>query len=328
MIANLPLIPGSTIAGTYRINSPEYRIAKNGNEYLRLYLEDRSGKIEAHVWYERYQATLDCFVPHNKVLIEARLRCFGDRRIVDISSAIQNDEVQNPIDLIPASLGVSSELLNRLQKILAGIELLPLTRFLQNVLAQDRFLFPFCTVKASRRHHHSYPGGLLRHSVECAETVSQMSCIGVQERALGTVAALLHDCAKTVTMANNGLARKKHTLLNHDLLTLEVLSPYLHQLDQEWEDGGLALRYLLTWNKGSFKPKVPAMAVAEAVAVADRISCGIERSEHVFTRVPGNQSIVFENGVKYCRPAYAEDAEQYEIHNEGDFGPAFQEVGF
>lgn len=328
MIANLPLIAGSTITGTYRINSPEYRIAKNGNEYLRLYLEDRSGKIEAHVWYERYQGKLDCFVPQSKVSIRARLRCFGDRKIVDISSAIKKDVVDNPIDLIPTSLGISSELLDRLQRIFLRIELLPIKRFLENVFAQDQFLFPFCTVKASRRHHHSYPGGLLRHSVECAETVSQMSCIGLQERELGTVAALLHDCAKTATMANNGIARKKHTLLNHDLLTLEILSPYLSQLDKEWEDGALALRYLLTWNKGSYKPSIPAMAVAEAVAAADRISCGIERSEHVFTRVPGNQSIVFENGVKYCRPAYAEDAEQYEIHNEGDFGPAFQEVGF
>lgn len=328
MIANLPLIPGSAITGTYRINSPEYRIAKNGNEYLKLYLEDRSGRIEAHVWYERYQGSLDCFVPHNKVSIQAHLRCFGDRRIVDISFANQNDEVQNPIDLIPLSLGVSSELLNRLQRILEKIELLPLARFLKNVFAQDRFLFPFCTVKASRKHHHSYPGGLLRHSVECAETVSQMSCFGVQERELGTVAALLHDCAKTATMANNGIARKKHTLLNHDLLTLEVLSSYLTQLDQEWEDGALALRYLLTWNKGSYRPKIPAMAVAEAVAAADRISCGIERSRHVFTSVPDNQSIVFEDGVKYCNPAYFEVAEQNEIQNEGDSGLGFVEAGF
>lgn len=328
MIANLPLIPGSAITGTYRINSPEYRIAKNGNEYLKLYLEDRSGRIEAHVWYERYQGSLDCFVPHNKVSIRARLRCFGDRKIVDISSASQNHEIENPVELIPASLDISSESLDRLQKIISGIQIPPLKGFLRNVFAQDRFLIPFCIVKASRQHHHAYNGGLLRHSVECAETVAEMSCLGVQERELGTVAALLHDSAKTVTMAENGVARKKRTLLNHDLLTLEVLSSYLYKLDQEWEDGALAIRYLLTWNKGSFKPKVPAMAVAEAVAVADRISCGIERSENAFAGVPESQSIVFDGGSKYCKPAYFEVAEQYEIRNEGDFGLGFQEAGF
>jgi 23S rRNA maturation-related 3'-5' exoribonuclease YhaM len=136
MIANLPLIAGSTITGTYRINSPEYRIAKNGNEYLKLYLEDRSGKIEAHVWYERYQGRRDCFVPQNKVSIRARLRCFGDRKIVDISSAIKKDVVDNPIDLIPTSLGISSELLDRLQRIFLRIELLPIKRFLENVFAE------------------------------------------------------------------------------------------------------------------------------------------------------------------------------------------------
>jgi len=326
MIVNLPSLPGSVIAGTYRINSPEYRIAKNGNEYLRLYLEDRSGKVEAHVWYERYQGRLDCFAPQNKVSIQARLRCFGDRRIVDISSATQNDEVESPIDLIPASLCTNAEVLDRLQQIIACIEIPALKKFLRNVFSEDRFLIPFCTVKASRQHHHSYTGGLLRHSVECAEIVSGISCFSAVERELGVVAALLHDCAKTVTMANSGVASKKRTLLNHDMLTLEILSTHLHHMDMDWEDGAVALRYLLSWNKGSFKPKVPAMAVAEAIASADRISCGIERSEKAFAKVPENRSIVFEQGGKYYRPVCLDVIEPNEMPHTG--GGSFFEAGF
>jgi len=43
------------------------------------------------------------------------------------------------------------------------------------LFAQRQFGLPFVQVAASQSHHHSEAGGLLLHSVECAEWVGTMA---------------------------------------------------------------------------------------------------------------------------------------------------------
>ena len=104
------------------------------------------------------------------------------------------------------------------------------------------------------------------------------------EKDLGVVAALLHDIAKTNTMTAD---QKKTTLgyvVDHDLLTLEILAPYLRRLDQTWADGATALRYLLTWNKSQHS--LPLLPIAEAVRSADRISSALDARKQAYCNSP------------------------------------------
>lgn len=61
-------------------------------------------------------------------------------------------------------------------------------------------MIAFVSIPASKRHHHSYPRGLLTHSLQCAlitmQNMSAMNELTQSEREVTLVAALLHDVGK------------------------------------------------------------------------------------------------------------------------------------
>jgi len=265
---------GQRFTGLYLVRDMRTLIAKNNNPYVRIKLEDAFGSIMAYGWEGRYAiegpiADLDI------CLVEGRSRYRIDRWIVDLIRIEPAGKIGegSAVRLIPQSLCPKPEWLLRLVAIVDQLSHPALKSFLDSILLDLAMVERFLTVPASMRHHHSYPGGLLAHSIECAEIVQRSYPVQGWEKELGIVASLLHDIAKTRTM----MATKKTALgyvLDHDHLTLEILAPYLAQLDKSWPDGAIALRYLLTLNRS--KPSLPLMPVAEAVKYADRISSALD----------------------------------------------------
>lgn len=173
----------------------------------------------------------------------------------------------------------------RLRICYESLTLLPLRRFLLGVLSNPEIRRPFFTLPASVEHHHSYAGGLLTHSLECAEMVATIPELESMQRDLGIVAALLHDIGKIPLLEVSGKRSKAGFLLHHETLTLEVLAPHLRLLDKAWEDGAIALRYL--WCPAPLStPQAPWMTVQEVVRAADRISASREAERMAFTGLP------------------------------------------
>jgi hypothetical protein len=144
------------------------------------------------------------------------------------------------------------ESLYQLIELVESLKIIPLRMFCRQVLNNDQLLKSFVSLPASKRHHHSYPGGLLAHSLECALIVARnleiLHDISRSEKETTIVAALLHDIGKTQT-----LGCQQHTsigqLLDHEQFSLLVLAEPLSQLTRYWPKGAETLQYLLTWNQ-------------------------------------------------------------------------------
>ncbi|MDR9500060.1 MAG: TraI domain-containing protein [Hydrogenovibrio sp.] len=125
-----------------------------------------------------------------------------------------------------------------------------LRSFFWQVFTDVPLMEAFVSIPASKNHHHSFPSGLLIHSMECAYFVqrqlSSISEISQREGEVTLLAALWHDIGKTET-----LGQVTHTdvgrLIDHEALTLMVLSEPLAQLKRAWTQGAITLQYLLTW---------------------------------------------------------------------------------
>jgi putative nucleotidyltransferase with HDIG domain len=167
-----------------------------------------------------------------------------------------------------------------------SLKVVPLRMFVREVLADRALMSGFVSLPASKSHHHSFPGGLLMHSLECAyitqQTVDTLSDVSTNEKEVAMVAALFHDIGKVKTISENS-----HTslgrLIDHELLTLQLLSDPLQELQKYWEQGADALQYLLVWKESMGFCRFVA---GNAIKMADRMSTSYSLNRMAFKDKP------------------------------------------
>lgn len=290
ILSDLHLVHGTRFSLTSRVRYPVRRKAANGSNYLTFTLEDYFTSLKAYAWPEQ----CDLSVPVHDLdamAVEGKIREFnGDMLAAVTAIRPVSGEATGAIDLIPRSACPEPLLLVRLREIVSQLSNDSLRWFIGCVFADDSFALPFVRLPASRRHHHSKAGGLLAHSLECAEMVQRFSEFEPDMRDLAVTGALLHDAGKVVTLRRSGFS-PVGMVLDHDALTLEVLAPHLKWLDTVNRDLGTALRYLWTWRHHRRGQTHPVLTIAEAVCAADRISSGLSIEEIFFSERPEWQTI-------------------------------------
>lgn len=274
MLALSKLMPGA-VRGTFRMREATHSATWDGNPYLRMILEDFSGHLPAYAWREDVIAQLD-WPDYSLVWIDGQVRPYRNKLRIDVNTvySVSQPAERSAAALIPHSICSVPELLTTLLDVVEQVSLPPLRRFVEAVFADASISFPFVSAPASLQHHHRYPGGLLRHSLECFFLVDKHKEFPQESRELGMVAALFHDVGKILTLTHTMRRTTLGASVDHDKLTLEVLAPHLRQLDQEWPEGGRELRYLLTWKMCE---RIPKYDMADLVACCDRISTGLNR---------------------------------------------------
>lgn len=301
----LPLLlkhlqPDGPITGTFRVTAPRCKVSIGGTQYLTLELTDCSGTIRAFGWPERYTGPTE---PGDLSLVKVTgaSYLFHERKLVDLHRIEPVTSVAEPVLLITPNCCPVIAGVERLRELLERITVPALRNFNNTVLADDALALPFLRLPASRRHHHSFPGGLVTHSQECAEIIADLALdLPRQTRELGMVAALWHDIGKIKTLDPRPGAWLTGAVLKHDALTLELLAPALANLDRDWREGALMLRYLFTWNKCG-KPGRPLQVIAEAVESADRISSGLSAERLAFADAEHWKKLAKWQGSRYVR---------------------------
>ena len=264
-----------TVQGIFRLRRPRWRRSRNGNRFIEMELEDMSGKMPTYLWKtegvgEGLLKELAC-VDIAGTLRRRRAGLALDLLRMQAVRSAQGEVVR----LIPQSLCPIPWLLFYLDASVAHLTQPILREFVLKVLATDGLAFPFVSAPASLNHHHNYPGGLLQHSLECVQNVSQSGKFSELQKQMGIVAALFHDIGKILTLTSDMRRTTLGRTMDHDKLALEVLAPHLLWLDERWPEGGAQIRYLLTWRKGRWDDMVPRWPVAEALQRADRKSAGM-----------------------------------------------------
>jgi 3'-5' exoribonuclease len=281
-LSNIELRHGTRFSTECRIRRPIRRTALNGSKYLSFSIEDCSGSLKAFAWPEHCNISA-CVHDLDKVHIAGKIREFNGGWLASITSIEHIEaDVEKSLQLIPRSMCPLTPLLDRLRNVVAQISNGTLKKFVGGVFSDDDFTLPFINLPASLRHHHASAGGLLEHSLECAEMVSRFGEFGNDKRDLGVVGALFHDVGKIMTLNRQAGSSSGGWLLDHDALTLETLGPHLKRLDHVNRDMATALRYIWTWRLNRRRGVHPVLTVVEAISAADRISTGLSVEEAAF----------------------------------------------
>jgi 3'-5' exoribonuclease len=303
----IELRQGASFRSECRVRFPIRRIAASGSKYLSFVIEDCSTSMRAYAWPEHFKNQV-CISDLDKVHVVGKIREFNGGWLANITSIRQiDDQAKNMLQLIPHSMCPLSPLLERLSNIVGQIANDPLRNFVSWVFSDDSFTMPFINLPASRRHHHCIAGGLLEHSLECAEMVYRFSEFGQDRRDLAVVGALFHDIGKIMTLNDGGKFSPVGYVLDHDALTLEMLAPHLRRLDSVNQDMATALRYVWSWRNHRRGNVHPILTVVEAISAADRISSALNVEEEAFKERPDWQRFVRHetSNSRFWRPKFA-----------------------
>lgn len=179
-----------------------------------------------------------------------------------------------------------------LLRLLDRMETGPVQVFVNRLFADLSVSRPYLRVSASREHHHAGAGGLLIHSVECAEAAEELArrFLPYHERALGILGALVHDIAKIRILVEQGSDRRAIYGVTQEALNLEVLAPYLAHLDAEWPNGAAALREMLAPSRysGTSNGWTPLL-LTDFIRYIDRLSAGADLRATSFRQLPASK---------------------------------------
>jgi 3'-5' exoribonuclease len=264
--------------GVYRASSCRSLIACTGKSYLRFSMEDSTGCITAYEW-QQSPSELRHFDNGSHLHICGSSRCYNGSYVADIMSAEQiMPTPEQSVATLPFSQCPKPEALAEFVEMICGIRHDGLRSLLANTFCHEHIALPFMQVPASLKYHHNFQGGLLVHSMECAQIIQDLSIFSQQDRELGMAAALLHDLGKIKTIGVNFSRPELGKAIDHDAITLELCSSALAKLDMDYPDLGIDLRHILTCRSTRRWGYEPKLAIAHAVQLADRLSS--DRSLH------------------------------------------------
>ena len=292
-IAALSWHVGEPVEGIYTLHEPQWRMTRYGLPFFAATLQDATGAIAGYDWSP--DGGMRELAPGQSCVCRLRPRRLRHQLVADLMSCRPATGAL-PLSGGPILRPPPAQLMTLLRVFVKDCPVPALKHFLRDVFADEAIRTAFLSLPASLNHHHAWPGGLAAHSLEVATiTRHTLTGLGEDEHWLAATAGLLHDIGKIRTLRGDGRRTQLGFVVRHEALAVEILAPALKTLDQAWPDGGIALRYLLTWRQ-TRTGAPPLLPGAVALDCADRISSAQAVRDDLFRGRPDWQRFARHEG--------------------------------
>jgi 3'-5' exoribonuclease len=203
------LSDGDPVAGAFVVRERERRQKRNGEDFLRVVLADKTGTVPAIAW----EGVAECFeicAPGSIVLVRGSFALhpqFG--RQIKLSGVRAAGPGEYDAEQLTEGPTRAVELLETdLRALIETVQNPSLRELLDRffgagVAAWERFR----QAPAAKHYHQAYAGGLLEHTLSVAQAVSAAANFfpGI-DREIAVTGALLHDIGKTEAYNDDPLA--------------------------------------------------------------------------------------------------------------------------
>jgi 3'-5' exoribonuclease len=198
---------GATVDGVLVVRDAELRVKRDGGQYLRLLLGDRSGCLPSIV-------TDDVAAASEVATVGAAVRVAGrvqvsarhgaELQLEALAAAVPGTFDETVLQDGPARSPALMEA--DLRELVGTVQDRDLRRLLDAVFGSEAPTWPrYRSAPAAKRFHQAYRHGLLEHSLSVAQAVSAISAtFGAVDRDVAVTGALLHDIGKLDAYAFEG----------------------------------------------------------------------------------------------------------------------------
>jgi 3'-5' exoribonuclease len=201
------LTDGMEVDQVLMVRASERRQRRDGGDYLRLQLGDRTGALSCMVWEELAEVE-GIAGPGTPVQVRGRYTVhprFGPQinlRALEPAAAGSYRES----DLLDGPAREIGQMESEVRDLLATIQEPHLRRLLERVFGESSETWAGYRVAPAAKHYHqAYRHGLLEHCLGVAQAVSAISATfaGI-DRDVAVTGALLHDIGKLEAYADEG----------------------------------------------------------------------------------------------------------------------------
>jgi len=274
------LADGEEISAVFVVRERELRQKRNGEDFLRVVLGDRSGTVPAIAW----EGVAECFeacTPGAIVMVAGRFSVhpqFGKQIKLSSVRAAQPHEYEHE-ELTEGPSRPIETLERELRELVETVQNPSLRQLLDRVFGPETESWRrFREAPAAKHYHEAYPGGLLEHTVSVAQAVSAAAALfGGIDRDIAVTGGLLHDIGKTEAYNDDPLAIE---LTDAGRLQSEIPLGYYRirrQIEEiEGFEPGLAqaILHIILSHHGSLEhgsPVVPSTREATLVHMLDNL---------------------------------------------------------
>jgi 3'-5' exoribonuclease len=201
------LSDGVEIAQVLLVREIERRSRRDGGDYLRLRLGDRTGAVVAMVW-EDLPETEDLAIPGTPVYVTGRYIVhprFGPQINLRALTGAEPGSFELD-DLLDGPARSPEQMEVDLRELIATVHDPHLSALLERVFGEHSPLWErYEVAPAAKYYHQAYRHGLLEHCLGVAQAVSAISATfpGI-DREIAVCGALLHDIGKLDAYTEDG----------------------------------------------------------------------------------------------------------------------------
>jgi 3'-5' exoribonuclease len=293
------LAEGDDVAAAFVVRERDRRTRKNGEDFVRLVIADRTGSVDAVAW-EAVEECFDCSAPGSIVFVEGRFTVhpqYGSKITVKTMRAARPDEYDDD-DLAEGPSVSVDQLESELRELIATIQHPQLQALLARLFGpESRVYRRFREAPAAKYYHQAYRHGLLDHTVSVAQAVSAAAAAfpGL-DRDVAVTGALVHDIGKIQAYNTDPLAID---LTDAGRLLGEIpLGYYLVRRTIETIDGfdpelAQAILHIVLSHHGKLEngsPVVPATREAALVHAMDNLGGTLGSFDRIERQLPDGES--------------------------------------
>jgi 3'-5' exoribonuclease len=293
------LADGQEVAGSFCVRERQLRQKRNGEDFLKLIVADRTGTVEAVAW-EDVAESFELAVPGSIVHVSGRFTVhpqFGRSITIEAVRPARDGEF-DPEDMADGPSVPVERLEADLRSLIETVQQPQLRRLLDRFFGAESARWArFREAPAAKYYHQAYRHGLLDHTLSVAQGVGAAAALfpGL-DRDIAVTGALLHDIGKTEAYNDDPLAID---LTDAGRLLGEIPLGY-YMVRREIEDiGGFdpelaqAILHIILSHHGMLEngsPVVPCTREAALVHALDNIGGKLGSFDRIERELPDGEA--------------------------------------
>jgi 3'-5' exoribonuclease len=257
-----------TITTFFLVHEKEIRNTREGRQYLRLELGDRSGTIEARMW-DQFEAIAKEFNRDDVIKVQARVEIYKNRPQLALQQVRRaKPEEVDLADYLPHTKEDIGKLWAQLLKDANSIGDPWLKQLVNVILSDPGVAACFKRAPAAKVMHHAYIGGLLEHVVGLCGLAKQVAQHYPELNLdLLLTVAMLHDVGKLEELCYDRAIgyTTEGQLLGHIVMELETVTNAMNTIPGFPANLKTVVQHLLISHHGQYEfgsPKLPMIREA------------------------------------------------------------------